>query len=150
MNQFIKSILGWIAYFLILFGLIYGIPKAMSAVLHTPYPMAAVTSGSMWPALKTGDLVFIQGIKDKNDVRVGDIVVYKNFSLDSGQVQGFIIHRVIKLNSNTVITQGDANNISDMPVGYEEIIGKAVSFNNKPVRIPMLGDLNTILRKNKL
>lgn len=143
MNQLLKTILGWLAYFLILFALIYGIPKAMSAVLQTPYPMAAITSGSMWPALKTGDLVLIKGVKGKEDMKIGDIIVYRN-------EKGFTIHRVIKLNDETVITKGDANNISDAPVKYGEIIGKTVSFDSKPFRIPYLGKISFLLNKKNL
>ena len=147
MNQIIKNILGWVAYFLIIFGFIYGIPRLMSYALNTPYPMAAITSGSMWPALKTGDIVFIRGIKDKSELAIGDIIVYRNPSSDSGQASGFTIHRVIKLNSDAAITRGDANNANDAPVPYGEIVGMAVSYNNKPVRIPMLGDINILLSK---
>ena len=127
-------------YFGMLALLIYGIPKAMSYTLNTPYPMASITSGSMWPALKTGDLVFIQGLKSKNDINIGDIIVYKN------QI-GFTIHRAIKLNEETVITKGDANNVSDMPVKYDEVIGKAVSYKNSPIRIPNLGGISILMNK---
>lgn len=152
MNQILKSVLGWLAYFLILFVLIYGIPKAMSAALNTPYPMASITSGSMWPALKTGDLVFIQGLKTKNDVKIGDIIVYRNPSINSigsGQALGFTIHRVIKINDGTVVTKGDANSISDLPVRYEEIVGKTLTYKNNPIRIPSLGSISILMNKNK-
>lgn len=143
MNQLLKNILGWLAYFLMLFILIYGIPKAMSAVLNTSYPMAAITSGSMWPALKTGDLVLIKGVKSKEDIKIDDIVVYRN-------EKGFTIHRVIKMNDETITTKGDANNISDLPVRYEEIVGKTVSFDSKPFRIPYLGRISFLLNKKNL
>lgn len=143
MNDFIKNVLGWIVYFIVLAGLIYGIPKAMSEVLETPYPLAAITSGSMWPVLKTGDLVLIKGVKGKSDIKIGDIIVYRN------QI-GFTIHRVVKMNNETVVTKGDANNISDMPIGYSDIIGRAVIFNNNPFRIPMLGKINMIFNSKKI
>ena len=142
-NQTIKNIAGWILYFAALALLIYGIPKAMSYTLDTPYPMASITSGSMWPALKTGDLVFIQGIKSKNDVKMGDIIVYHN-------QKGFTIHRIIKLNEGTVVTKGDANNINDTPITYEEIVGKALMYKNSPIRIPNLGNVSILMNKNRL
>ena len=37
----------------------------LSWYLDTPYPMAAITSGSMWPVLKEGSLVFIKSVKKK-------------------------------------------------------------------------------------
>lgn len=142
-NNTIKNIAGWIIYFLVLILLIYGIPRAMSYFLDTPYPMASITSGSMWPALQTGDLVFIQGLKNKHDIRIGDIIVYRN------QI-GFTIHRVIKINNETVITKGDANNISDAPVPYDEVVGKAVTYNKSPIRIPNLGSISILMNNHRL
>jgi len=74
----VKKILGWVIYIAILVALIYGIPRGLTYALDTPYPMAAITSGSMWPALKQGDLVLIKGVDSKDDIQLGDIVVYKN------------------------------------------------------------------------
>lgn len=142
MNKTLKNIIGWVVYIVVLVGLIYGIPKALAYALKTPYPMAAITSGSMWPALKKGDMVFIKGVSSKNDIQVGDIIVYKN-------PVGFTIHRVVTINENTVITKGDANNVSDTPVTYDEIIGKTVNFKQKPFRIPLLGDVSILINKNK-
>jgi len=137
----LKNIVGWILYIAILVALIWGVPKGLAYVLDTEYPMASITSGSMWPALKKGDLILIKGIAGREDIKEGDIIVYKN-------PKGFTIHRVIKTNENTVVTKGDANNVSDAPIKYEEIIGKTLTFNQKPVRIPLLGNINTLLNKN--
>ena len=136
----LKSILGWIVYLAILAGLIFGTPQALSWVLGSEYPMAAITSGSMWPVLKRGDMVFIKGVREKSEIEVGDIVVYRN-------PQGFTIHRVEKKNENTVVTKGDANKTSDSPVAYEDIIGKTVEFRGKPFRIPMLGNISILLNR---
>ena len=93
--------------------------------------MASITSGSMWPVLKTGDLILIQGAK-KEDIRIGDVVVWKN-------VNGFTIHRVVQLTDKILVTKGDGNFKEDEPVKYEDVVGKAVSVNGKYVRIPYLG-----------
>ena len=142
MNKTIKKSIGWIIYLAVLAALVWGTPKALTYFLHTNFPMASITSGSMWPALKTGDMVLIKGIKSKDDFAVGDIVVYKN-------PMGFTIHRVIKKNEKTIITKGDANNVSDSPVSYSEIVGKAVNFRGGPFRIPYLGEISIWLNKNK-
>lgn len=143
MNKKVKSAIGWILYLALLVGLVWGIPKGLAYFLETDYPMATITSGSMWPALKRGDLVLIKGIENKDEISVGDIVVYKN-------QKGFTIHRVIKLDENTLTTKGDANNVNDVPVNYEELIGKAVTMNNNPVRIPFLGSLGLLVNKAKI
>jgi len=150
MKKVIKDTIGWILYIAVLAGLIWGIPRGMSYFLKTPYPMASITSSSMWPALKQGDLVLIKGIQNKNEIQLGDIIVYKNVSLSSGPVTGFTIHRVVQIGQNTVVTKGDANNVSDPPVQYEEVIGKTLTINQKPIRIPMLGNVSIFINKGSL
>ena len=140
MNKTLKSVIGWILYIAILVGLVYGIPKGLAYFLETDYPMASITSGSMWPALKQGDLILIKGVSSKEEIQIDDIIVYRN-------PKGFTIHRVIKLNENTLITKGDANNVEDAPVKYEEVIGKTVTLNNKPFRIPFIGKIGLLINK---
>lgn len=142
-KETLKSVLGWVVYLIILVALICGIPKGLTYALKTQYPMAAITSGSMWPALKKGDLVLIKGIEDKGEIKVGDVVVYEN-------ERGFTIHRVIKLYEDTLITKGDANNTSDSPIRYEEIIGKNLAIGERPIRIPKLGFLSMLINKGKI
>lgn len=142
MKKYVKSILSWILYLALLAGLVYGTPTALSYILNSEYPMAAITSGSMWPALKKGDMVFIKGIQSREEIAIGDILVYQNFL-------GFTIHRVEEINEDTVVTKGDANNVADSPVKYEDIIGKTVTFQGKPIRIPFLGNVSIYLNKGK-
>jgi len=164
-KSILRSLVGWLVYLLILAALVWGTPWALAKILHTPYPIAAITSGSMWPALKQGDIVLIQGASSKNDLKVGDIAVYKNpsppvggsgqvfskvtFLSANGQEEGasFTIHRVVRLNDTTFVTRGDANNVDDEPVSYSQLIGKAVNFGNSPFRIPYLGELSMMFKK---
>ena len=141
-RKIIKSIIGWVVYIVILVLLIWIIPRGMSLVLNTDYPMASITSGSMWPALKKGDLVFIKGV-DRGEIEIGDIIVYRN-------ERGFTIHRVIEKNEETLVTKGDANNVSDPPVRYEDVIGKALERKDKPIRIPLLGNINILVNKSRI
>src|SRR3989344_2420447 len=62
-----RSIAGWALYLGIIAGIVIGMPKFLAWKLNTSQPMAAITSGSMWPALKQGDLVFIEGVSGKDD-----------------------------------------------------------------------------------
>jgi signal peptidase I len=109
--------------------------------------MAAITSGSMWPALKQGDLVFIKGINGKDDLTNGDIIVYRNESNNT-----FTIHRVVKLGDEYVTTKGDANFNEDAPVEYKYVVGKTVILLGKPLRLPYLGSItvfaSNLKRKN--
>jgi len=150
-KKLIKSLIGWVLYLGFLVGLIYGVPRGLAYVLKTDYPMASITSGSMWPALKKGDLILIKGVADaKEEVELNDIIVYKNPSTSSGQGPSFTIHRVIKLNEETLVTKGDANNVADNPIKYEDVIGELLTFNERPVRIPLLGSISLLINRNKI
>lgn len=142
-KKIIKDTIGWILYIAFLIGLVYGVPKGLAYYLETDYPMASITSGSMWPVLKKGDLIFIKGIDSRDEVRKGDIIVYQN-------PKGFTIHRIIELREDTLVTKGDANNVSDSPISYNDIIGKTVDWNDKPFRIPFLGSVGLLINRNKI
>ena len=143
LNKTLKSIIGWIVYLVILVGLVYGTPKVLTYALDTDYPMASITSGSMWPSLKKGDLVLIKGIGSKEEVQMGDIIVYQN-------PKGFTIHRVIRINNNTLVTKGDANNTEDEPIKYDKIIGKTLTINDNPLRIPFFGKIGILISKGRM
>jgi len=42
-----KFLLNLAIYLVIVFGILFGMPRFLVWYLHTPYPMAAITSGSM-------------------------------------------------------------------------------------------------------
>jgi len=134
MNKKTKNIIEWIIGAIMVVAIAYGTPMALSKILDTEYPIASITSSSMWPALKKGDIVFIKNV-DKSELEIGDIVIYRN-------EKGFTIHRITELNEETLRTKGDANNVSDRPIKYEEVVGKAVEWNNKPFRIPYFGKIS--------
>lgn len=140
MNKNIKAIGETVLYAAIILLIAAATPKALGYALRTEYPIASITSGSMWPALKKGDMVFIEAA-EKGRLVVGDIVVYKNSGTLEGKDTGFVIHRIVKIDGDTVETRGDANDVSDDPIGYEEIVGKTVVWNGKPLKIPKLGNL---------
>lgn len=135
MKKVLKFTLNLFIYFAIVTSIIFGLPRLLIHSLNTPYPMAAITSGSMWPELKEGELIFIQGI-GKDNLKIGDIVVYRNTRGDT-----FTIHRIIDLKESEFITKGDANFGPDAPVTYDRLVGRTFNFQNKPVHIPYLGSI---------
>lgn len=137
----VRKIAGVVAYLAIVALLVVGTPKFLSWYLKSDTPMAAITSDSMWPALKRGDLVFIEGVR-LEQLEVGDVVVYAN-------QRGFTIHRVTQINpeQGTLTTKGDANNVSDTPVKASEVIGRAVAWGDQPIRIPKLGLISIFVSK---
>ena len=132
MKKFLSFILNAIMYLAIVGVIVWGLPRFLTYKLGTSYPIAAITSGSMWPVLHIGDLVFIEKAA-KEDLREGDIVVWQN-------EKGFTIHRVFALNEKTIVTKGDGNFTNDDPVKYEDIIGRTVyRGDTRPLRIPYFG-----------
>ena len=127
----IKKLFKLVVYLVFVGVLIVYLPKFLSYVLHTPYPLATITSGSMWPVLKENDLVLMQGATG-SDVAVGDIIVFRN-------PKGFTIHRLIEKADGKLITKGDANSVEDSPIGGEDVIGKVVVIRGQLARIPYVG-----------
>lgn len=81
------------------------------------YSYLQVDSGSMSPTIHTGDAILIR--KD-NTYAPQDIITFYQDDL-------YITHRIQKLEGNTFITKGDANNAADpRQVSYHEIYGKVV------------------------
>ncbi len=88
-------------------------------------PFMVVTSGSMEPTLKIGDLIYVKGVAPA-DIKVGDVITFRppaNYIKDT-----LVTHRVIEVSydSNEVYyrTRGD-NNPSDDPwtLKSSDIIG---------------------------
>ena len=136
-RKILKITLEFCIYVVIVGAVVWGMPTYLSHKFNTKYPFAAITSGSMWPVLKTGDLVFIKHVA-KEDIKLGDIVVWQN---PAGN--GFTIHRVVALATTTLTTKGDANFSEDTPVLYGAVIGRTLTRSAqpgvKPVRVPYLG-----------
>lgn len=120
-------------------GLIIGINLYIwnaSALVGNAMPMpfgwgaSVVLSGSMEPALSVNDLVIV---REQSEYNKDDIVVYQ----DGGML---VIHRIISIDGDKVITQGDANNTADQPIEMSAIKGKQVAS------IPLVGALTNFLK----
>lgn len=111
------------------------IPPVLSRVLHTDAPLATITSSSMWPTLKRGDLVIVRGLGD-DAVAPGQIVVYRNSGDDT-----MIIHRVIEVDGANLVTQGDANTEPDEPISVSDVAGVVPMLGDMPLRIPFIGEI---------
>ena len=83
-------------------------------------PFLVVKSGSMYPVLKVGDVIVINGVKPE-DLRVGDVIVYYKPGTDQ-----LVVHRIVKKTQLGVYTKGDANPGIDIwcPIPYENVVGR--------------------------
>lgn len=97
--------------------------------------VAQVLTNSMYPTLEANDFVVI---RKTDSYSVNDIVIYND-----GESKHDVIHRIIDINGDEVITKGDANNKSDAPINVNQIkgifiwkssaLGKVISYMNKPI-----------------
>lgn len=114
-------------------GFAIGIALALAAPLAFDARPLVVLSGSMEPALRTGDVSVVRSIAPL-DARPGDIVTFR----DPDNAERLITHRVramsVQGDAVEFRTRGDANNVSErwrVPANGE--IGRVM------YRIPKLG-----------
>jgi len=80
-------------------------------------------SPSMYPTLQAGDGIELYTYKAPSEMRVGDVIVYPH---PNGSVD--VVHRIIRINPDGVITRGDNNNkIDPYTVSFDDIIGKVIA-----------------------
>ena len=121
-----RGILRALGIALIVLEVVVIIFLVVSRVQGTPptlfgYQMYFIRTGSMSPYLEPGDVI-ISKKYDGGELKAGrddgDVVTYW------GEVRGktdLITHRVIDVYEDTVITQGDDNNVKDSPITKDEI-----------------------------
>ena len=90
---------------------------------------------SMYPTLRNGDGLVLEKFKSFDEIIVGDIITYPH----PDPAKSFdVVHRIIKIEEEGVITRGDNNNkVDPYLVRFEDIKGKvnAVKRNNKVVNL---------------
>ena len=129
--------LGLYAVFIV--GSIYLAPRALARALGTDHPVAAISSQSMYPALKRGDMVLMEAVDKPEDLEVGDIISFENE--DDNHL---LIHRIVMIDGDEITTKGDARLDEDPPIDFGQVIGRAVTVRGRLAKIPYLGNL-TIL-----
>ena len=77
-----------------------------------------ILSASMEPIICTGDVVYINANVSYDNIKVGDIIAYQN----GGMV---VVHRVIGIEEDGLITKGDNTDESDInPVNEKMYLGR--------------------------
>lgn len=114
-------------------------------------PLVVLTQ-SMEPLLHPGDVVVVEPVSGK-DVAVGDVVTYR------ASDASLITHRVVEVRrstyagrEDTIIVQGDANNVPDDPLVASQVVGRMLYrmpgygvFMSMPVKIGLLGVVTLLL-----
>ena len=94
------------------------------------YGAALVLTGSMEPTIMADDMILV---KEAESYQVGDIVVFQSGSM-------LVVHRVIEVTEESLITQGDANNAVDDPIAISDVKGIVFSW------IPGAGPIVRLLK----
>jgi signal peptidase I len=118
--------LGQIIYWSLLVVLaIIAIATAISALnLPGSYKLYTVQSGSMEPAIKIGSLIIS---KQQSSYQPDDIITFKSKN-------STITHRLIEIQEDQYITQGDANDAPDpQSVKSDIVLGKVI------LKLPLIG-----------
>ena len=106
---------------------VYALNASRLAGNQVPMPFgvgaSVVLSGSMEPELSVGDLLLL---REQESYTEGDIIVYQSGAMS-------VVHRILSLRGETVITKGDANNVADEPFHCDAVKGKVI------LAIPWLG-----------
>jgi len=90
----------------------------------------------MSPTIQIGDIVVV---KLGEETKEKDIITYKKDN-------AFITHRIIKIEGESIIAQGDNNNTQDESITKDAIIGKVVHIiNNVEVWKKVFSDASVII-----
>lgn len=86
--------------------------------MPTPFGVGVgvVMSGSMEPELSVDDLIVV---KERKTYEIGDVVVYQ-------QRNSLVVHKIIAIDGEVVVTQGTANDTPDEPIPMSAIKGEVV------------------------
>lgn len=156
------------AIYIIIFAVVVGFAAiwfGFKFVFGLYNPFYVVASGSMIPNLNVGDLVIIRHNTNSissssndnspysfNNLKVGDIIVFKSPGTDDNGQHLTIVHRVAKIaidkrdgsSSKVIRTKGDANPSSipllDYPLREANYVGKVVYV------IPKMGLITQLIR----
>jgi len=115
-------------------------PDRIPAILD--YKILSVLSGSMEPAIKTGDVIIVEPLKPDQEIVEGDVITFR-----AADVPDMLItHRVVGIVSvngepAAYVTKGDNNDTVDLsPVTRAQIVGI------QRWRVPYYGYLSEFMR----
>lgn len=106
------------------------------------YELETVLSGSMEPTFLTGSIIAVRPVVEKNSLKPGDVVSFKDLSDNSK----LITHRIAEVrqkgNSVEYVTKGDNNKSPDpQPIPSMNVVAKYSGFT-----IPYIGYVSSFAR----
>lgn len=136
MKAKLKNIIWILVFCFLIFTAVSAIFQRASGVLSPTVwncGLAFVKTGSMEPSIPVGSLILIH--KQDNYCK-DDVITYIH---ESGNFT--VTHRIVYIEDDVVVTQGDANNTPDPPFAADRVIGKVV------LTIPYLGFAVVFIQK---
>ena len=82
---------------------------------------------SMYPLIRQREDIL--HIVKADDYKKGDIVLYLS------KQDHYVLHRILKIKKDKIITAGDYNYFKDQPITYSQILGKLISIKKKDGRV---------------
>ena len=78
---------------------------------------------SMYPLIRQREDIL--HIVKADDYKKGDIVLFIS------DKEKYVLHRILKIKKDKIITAGDYNYFKDQPITYAQILGKLISIKKK-------------------
>ena len=78
---------------------------------------------SMYPLIKEREDIL--HIVKTSDYKRGDIILFKS------NVEHYVLHRILKIKKDKIITAGDYNYFKDQPITPDQVLGKLVTIKKK-------------------
>ena len=77
----------------------------------------------MYPLIKQREDIL--HIIKTDDYKRGDIILFKS------NIDHYVLHRILKIKNDQIITAGDYNYFKDQPITREQVLGKLVTIKKK-------------------
>ena len=82
---------------------------------------------SMYPLIKEREDIL--HIVTSDDYLKGDIILFKS------KEEHYVLHRILKIKKDKIITAGDYNYFKDQPITQEQILGKLIDIKKKDGKV---------------
>ena len=82
---------------------------------------------SMYPLIKEREDIL--HIVQSNTYKKGDIILFKS------KEEHYVLHRILKIKKDKIITAGDYNYFKDQPIIKEQILGLLISIKKKDGKV---------------
>ena len=82
---------------------------------------------SMYPLIKEREDIL--HIVQSNTYKKGDIILFKS------KEEHYVLHRILKIKKDKIVTAGDYNYFKDQPITKEQILGLLISIKKKDGKV---------------